>query len=147
MHSRPMGPSPEALAPIAEDSLSAAAMAATNAAPGFSEGASLDSKSLALAVTKKRHGLNPISTGTSERIVLATAQAEIPYKLVGGAEETAPGALQERQQLHGSQLLAQFGLLTEDDMATWTCRAKPRKCCFDEEALVSDGEGWSSDSD
>jgi hypothetical protein len=64
-----------------------AALLASNALPGLAEGTPLDRKALAAAIARKRSGMNNASAGTYERIVLATAQADFPYKVGGGAEE------------------------------------------------------------
>lgn len=78
---------PEGVAPVIEEApVSGAALVASNAA-GVPEGTSLDRWALANAITKKRHGMNNASAGSYERIVLATAQSDLPNKVSGGAEE------------------------------------------------------------
>jgi hypothetical protein len=78
---------PDGVAPIGETVSTGAALHASNAVPGISEGTSLDRMELATAITKKRHGMNNASSGSYERIVLATAQSDLPNKVAGGAEE------------------------------------------------------------
>lgn len=78
---------PEGAAPRHEVVQAGAALIASNAVPGFSEGTALDRKALAAAIAKKRYGMTNTSAGTFERIVLATAQADLPNKIGGGAEE------------------------------------------------------------
>jgi hypothetical protein len=78
---------PDGVAPIGETVSTGAALHASNAVPGISEGTALDRMELATAITKKRHGMNNASSGSYERIVLATAQSDLPNKVAGGAEE------------------------------------------------------------
>jgi hypothetical protein len=79
---------PEGVAPrVDEDAAAGAALVASNSLPGLAEGTVLDRAALATAIAKKRHGMNQVSAGTNERIVLATAQSDLPNKVVGGAEE------------------------------------------------------------
>jgi hypothetical protein len=79
---------PEGVAPVTEEaSAHAATLVASNAVPGFAEGAALDTKTLANAITKKRHGFGSASAGTYERIVLGTAMSDLANKVSGGAEE------------------------------------------------------------
>lgn len=78
---------PDGVAPIGETVSTGAALHASNAVPGISEGTALDRMDLATAITKKRHGMNNASSGSYERIVLATAQSDLPNKVAGGAEE------------------------------------------------------------
>jgi len=78
---------PDGLAPVADASAIPAVLVASNAVPGIAEGTSLDHKRLAAAIAKKRYGMNNTSAGTFERIVLATAEAKLPNKVGGGAEE------------------------------------------------------------
>lgn len=78
---------PSGIAPVTEEApVSGAALVASNAA-GVPEGTTLDRWALATAITKKRHGMNNASAGSYERIVLATAQSDLPNKVSGGAEE------------------------------------------------------------
>jgi len=78
---------PEGVTPLADSAPSGAILHASNAIPGLSEGTALDRMQLATAITKKRHGMNNASSGTYERVVLATAQSDLPNKVSGGAEE------------------------------------------------------------
>jgi hypothetical protein len=78
---------PEGVTPLAETAPTGAILHASNAVPGLSEGTALDRMELATAITKKRHGMNNASAGTYERVVLATAQSNLPNKVAGGAEE------------------------------------------------------------
>ena len=79
---------PDGVAPVTDEApVAGASLVASNAAPGLAEGAALDHKTLALAIAKKRHGMNNASAGSYERIVLATAQSDLPNKVSGGAEE------------------------------------------------------------
>lgn len=79
---------PEGVAPQAEAPVSVGApLVASNAVPGVAEGTTLDRAALATAIAKKRHGMNNASAGSYERIVLATAQSDLPNKVSGGAEE------------------------------------------------------------
>lgn len=79
---------PDGVAPVTETEAPAgAALVASNAAPGTPEGTVLDRWALANAITRKRHGMNNASAGSYERIVLATAQSDLPNKVGGGAEE------------------------------------------------------------
>ena len=78
---------PSGVAPVTDEApATGAALVASNAA-GVPEGTTLDRWTLATAITKKRHGMNNASAGSYERIVLATAQSELPNKVSGGAEE------------------------------------------------------------
>lgn len=79
---------PDEMAPRAEESAieTGAALMASNAVPGVSEGTVLDAKRLAKAIADKNHGFGHVSAGTREQVVLATAQAKMPFK-VGGSEE------------------------------------------------------------
>jgi hypothetical protein len=79
---------PEGLEPVTDEAPAAGvALVASNAAPGLAEGATLDNSTLALTIARKRHGMNNASAGSYERIVLATAQSDLPNKVGGGAEE------------------------------------------------------------
>ena len=78
---------PDGVAPQPEVASVGAPLVASNAVPGLAEGTTLDRASLATAIAKKRHGMNNASAGSYERIVLATAQSDMPNKVSGGAEE------------------------------------------------------------
>lgn len=80
---------PEGVAPVTESAPSSAMLLASNVAPGITEGTVLDRDTLALAITKKRHGMNSgyERTGSYERIIMGTAQSDLPNKVGGSAEE------------------------------------------------------------
>ena len=75
----------DALAPRSEEVAPAAGFTASNAVGTIKEGAALSASDIAKAITNKRHGFGRTSAGTHERIVLASAQSDLPYA-VGGSE-------------------------------------------------------------
>jgi len=64
-----------------------AAFLASTAIPGLHEGTELDNARLAEKIASKAHGLNSASAGGYERIVMATAKSDHPFKVTGSAEE------------------------------------------------------------
>ncbi len=81
---------PDGVAPQSEQQMpTGAALLASNSVPGVMEGTSLSTAELANAIAKKRHGMNNgyERTGSYERIIMATASADMPNKVSGTAEE------------------------------------------------------------
>ena len=64
-----------------------AAMMAAQSMGAISEGQALDAAALAQAITKKRHGIGNVPSGTFEKVTMGSSVAEFGTTLGGGAEE------------------------------------------------------------